>query len=186
LLLTAGRHHRRIDSNRLPVHLGGMAQKSPHLRIRVTPPEKATLERLAAAAGQDVSSYVLARVLPPGQRRFEELLSILGSDEDHRYALAELNDLLTSLAPADLREAVAHAELEHLSPFLQNYVAAMVEHACYRQEVPAPQWTTRIAPLETPYFAAPLKSLRLHLLRASPVPFKRRNLFVDASLGARV
>jgi hypothetical protein len=131
--LTAARRHPRIDSYRLPVHLGGMAQKSQHLQIRVTPPEKATLECLAAAAGQDVTSYVLARVLPPGQRsRFEELLSILGSDADHRSALAELNDLLTALAPADLREAVAHAELEHLSPSLQNYVAAMVEHARYR------------------------------------------------------
>jgi hypothetical protein len=162
-----------------------MAHESRHLRIRVTQPDKATLEHLAAA-GQDVSSDLLARVLPPGQHRFEELLAILGSDADHRYTLAELNDLLTSLAPADLREAVAHAEFERLSPFLQNYVAAMVEQACYRHEVAAPEWTARIPSLETPYFAAPLKSLRLHLLRASPVPFKRRNLFVDASIGGRV
>jgi uncharacterized protein (DUF1778 family) len=163
-----------------------MASKSQHLQIRVTPREKATVKRLAAAAGQDVSAYVLARALPPASRRFEELLTLLGEGEDHRYVLAELNDLLLALAPAELREGVAHADLARLSPFLQNYVAAMVEQACDQRGVAAPTWTRRIVPLDTPYFAAPLKSLRLHLLRAAPVPFKRRNLFVDAAVGARV
>jgi hypothetical protein len=85
-----------------------------------------------------------------------------------------------------LREAVAHAEMARLSPLLQNYVAAMVEQASFLKRVQPPAWTARIAPLEEPYFAAPLKALRLHLLRASPVPFKRRNIFVDAAVGARV
>jgi hypothetical protein len=41
-------------------------------------------------------------------------------------------------------------------------------------------------PLAEPYFATSLKSLREHLLVAAPIPFKRRNIFVDASVGARV
>jgi hypothetical protein len=43
-----------------------------------------------------------------------------------------------------------------------------------------------VAPLEEPHFGAPLQSLRLHLLAASPVAFKRRNIFVDAAVGDRV
>ena len=36
------------------------------------------------------------------------------------------------------------------------------------------------------WFASELKSLRLHLLTKSPAPFRRRNLFVDSTLGDRV
>jgi hypothetical protein len=164
-----------------------MGVKSEYLQIRVSPREKAALKRRARAAGVDVSSWVLARVLPAAQSRFEHLLCMLGdSAAGHRYVLAELNDLLSGLAAGELREAVAHAEVGRLSPLLQNYVAAMVEQACTESRIRPPGWTSRIAPLEKPHFAAALKSLRLHLLRASPVPFKRRNIFVDASVGARV
>jgi hypothetical protein len=163
-----------------------MATKSQQLQIRVTAAEKARLKRLAAAAGEDVSSYVLLRALPPAQRRFSELLSLLGRSDDHRYVLAELNDFLASLAAAELREAVAHAEVGALSPFLQNYVAAMVEYACYQKGAAPPEWPARVAPLEGPYFATPLRSLRLHLLQQTPVAFKRRNIFVDATVGDRV
>ncbi len=69
---------------------------------------------------------------------------------------------------------------------MRNYVAAMVEQAAHMKRVRPPAWTARVEPLETPWFATSLESLRLHLLRASPVPFKRRNLFVDSAVGARV
>ena len=163
-----------------------MGAKSQHLQIRVTPREKALLKRAAAAAGQDLSTYVLARAIPPARVRFAELMALLDDDTDHRYVLAELNDLLSALAPAELHDAVLHAELGRLSPFLRNYVGAMVEQASHARGVPAPSWTRAIPPLDTPWFATPLKSLRLHLLRAAPVPFKRRNIFVDASIGSRV
>lgn len=163
-----------------------MAVKSQHIQIRVTPREKATLKCAAAAAGQDVSSYVLARALPAARLRFEEILVGLDEGEDDRYVLAELNDFLSALAPAELGDAVAGADLGRLPPFLQNYVAAMVEQACHLNSVPPPGWAAGVVALDAPHFAVPLKSLRLHLLRAAPVPFKRRNIFVDAALRARV
>lgn len=164
-----------------------MSSKSEHLQIRLTPRQKARLRRLAAAAGQDVSSYVLARTLPPAGRQFEELLDQLAKGEDEPgYALAALNDLLTGLARDELRDAVMYADVTRLSPRLANYVTAMIEHASFMKEVQPPNWTSRVAPLEAPWFAAPFRSLRLHLLQASPVAFRRRNLFVDASIGARV
>lgn len=163
-----------------------MASKSQQLQIRITPHQKTLLKERAANAGQDLSSYVLSRVLPAAEQRFAELLTLLQDQGEHRFVLAELNDLLSGLAASELREAVGQGDVSALSPFLQNYVAAMVEQACYLQGVPLPVWTARIPPLEAPWFATDLKNLRLHLLHASPVPFKRRNIFIDSSIGARV
>lgn len=163
-----------------------MNSKSEHLQIRLRPAEKAALRRRAAAAGQSVSEYVLSRALPRTAAKVHELAGLLASGAEHPYVLAELHDVLAPLGAGELAAAVEQVPVDRLSPFLANYVAAMVEYTCQRRSVPAPGWTARVLPLETPYFAAPLKSLRLHLLRASPVAFKRRNLFVDATVGARV
>ena len=137
-------------------------------------------------AGQDLSSYVVTRLLPDERRRFEEILVALRDDEDRAYAYAELNDLLSTLSASPLKEVVADADLHALSDLTQNYVAAMVEETCRLQGVEPPDWTRRVLPLAEPFFAAALKGLRLHLLKSSPVAFKRRNLFVDSSVGDRV
>jgi len=163
-----------------------MAAKTLQLQIRVTPQQKAALKRQADAAGQDVSSYVLSRLVPPERDRFAEVLRALESDADARFALAELNDFLYACAPGAFVDAVARAGLTRLSPYLQNYVAAMVEQAAGQKDVVPPAWTQDVAPLATPQFATPLLSLRMHLLRSAPVAFKRRNIFVDAGVGARV
>jgi len=163
-----------------------MAAKSEYLQIRLTPVQKRRLKRLAAGAGLDVSSYVLARALPSSQARFEAVLGSLQNGEEDSYALASLNDLLADLGADELRETVAGGDVAHLSPLLQNYVAAMVEHACVEKGIPPPSWARGVVPLETPWFAAALKSLRPHLLRASPVAFKRRNIFIDSTVGTRV
>jgi uncharacterized protein (DUF1778 family) len=165
-----------------------VSTKSEQLQIRLTSQQKSALKGLARRAGQDVSSYVLQRVLPPARMRFEEIARGLKNSDDVRYALAELNDLLADLTGSELADAVAGVppELHALGPYLQNYVAAMVEQACYLRKVVPPAWVRQIAPLDEPHFAAPLRSLRLYLLRVAPVPFKRRNIFIDASIGARV
>ena len=129
---------------------------------------------------------MVRRVLPATSGRFAELLRALRSEAEPRFALAELNDLLTSLAPAELQDATAGADLRGLGPHLQNYVAALVEQAAHRHEVAPPRWVHDVEPLTEPHFATPLPGLRLHLLSASPVPFRRRNLFVDSALGDRV
>jgi len=160
--------------------------KTQQLQIRVTPEQKSALARLARRAGQDVSSFVLSRALPSAALRFGEILSALGEAHRQRFALAELNELLAELAPRQLAEVTGRADLRGLSAYLQNYVAAMVELAAHRKRVAPPAWVREIPPLEEPHFAAPLEGLRLYLLRASPVPFKRRNLFIDSSVGDRV
>ncbi len=160
--------------------------KTSQLQIRITAHDKARLKRLAAKAGQDVSAYVLARVFRPDLDRFEEILHRVVREDDRRYALAELHDFLANLAPMQFPEAVSHPVLEGLSPYLRNYVTAMVEHAAVQKGARVPSWVDGVAPLEQPHFAAPLGSLRMHLLRSAPVAFKRRNIFVDATVGDRV
>jgi uncharacterized protein (DUF1778 family) len=162
--------------------------KSDQLQIRVSPDQKGVLKRLARAAGQDLSSYVLSRVLPAAAERFVELVRVLERDDaqERRFALAELNDLLTGLAPAELTRAVGTPDLRSVPRIWQNYLAAMVELAAHQKEVAPPAWVRMVEPLSEPHFAATSSGLRLHLLRSTPVPFKRRNIFVDATLGDRV
>jgi hypothetical protein len=159
--------------------------KSGQLQIRVSPAEKAAIQRAARRAGLDMSAYVLARVLPAPARRFQDLTEACRDSRGARIALAELNDWLAGLSAGEIQEAVAsppHA----LAPYLANYVAAMVEYACGRHGVAPPAWTGAIAPLAEPVFGSALTSLRLHLLTHSPAPFRRRNIFIDATVGARV
>jgi uncharacterized protein (DUF1778 family) len=160
--------------------------RTAQLQIRVTPREKARLRQLARSAGQDLSAYVLRRALPPESTRLDELVDELRQEDERRFALAELNNALASLSAHDFADAVDGLDVRHLDPLMQNYVAAMVEQAAAQRKRSAPAWTRNVVPLDEPWFATRLRGLRLHLLRASPVPFKRRNIFIDAGVGARV
>ncbi len=113
---------------------------------------------------------------------FRQLTERLGEGKP-AFVLAELNDLLTAAA-ADQFELLEAPTIG--DPYLSNYVAAMVELAAHRSGVCPPAWTSTITPLSEPVFAAPWLSLRAHLLLESPVPFRRRNIFIDSSIGARV
>ncbi|HKK08128.1 MAG TPA: hypothetical protein VKA44_04525 [Gemmatimonadota bacterium] len=169
----------------------GMNAKTSHLQIRVTPAQKGAIRRLAREAGVDLSAYVLKRALPPAHGRFDEFLHGIGAadDRERSYVLAELNDFLEAVSGPELADAVTRpdpAVLEGLSDYERNYVAAMVELACARKDVDPPTWTADVRPLERPRFGTELTSLRPYLLHVSPVPFKRRNIFIDASIGDRV
>ena len=61
-----------------------MTTKSQHLQIRLTPRQKAELKQKAQAAGQQMSEYVLARLLPPSSERFAQLVGELAS-ADYRF-----------------------------------------------------------------------------------------------------
>lgn len=162
-----------------------MTSKSDQLQIRVSPADKAALKRLAQRAGMDVSAYVLTRVCPPAADALAGLVHGLERGAD-RFALADINDLLASLPPAEFTAAVAGLEVARLSPWLQNYVTAMIEHAAHQKGETPPVWVQDVEPLERPWFAVPFAGLRLYLLRVAPIAFKRRNLFVDATVGDRV
>ena len=185
------RQYNRIDSKRALHHVPIMPAKTGQLQIRVTPRQKTALKRKAAAAGLDVSSYVLARVLPSTDGRITAILNTLIDGVSVSFALAELNDILSACVPMAFADTVSSTvfaphKIDHLSPLLQNYVAAMVEQAAHQKKIDPPEWVQCIMPLRAPHFATPLLGLRHHLIAASPVPFKRRNLFVDSGVGDRV
>jgi uncharacterized protein (DUF1778 family) len=164
----------------------GNLAKTAQLQIRVTEQQKAAIQRAAAREGIDMSTYVLSRVLSAPSQRFQHCVAACVREESSRFALAELNSLLTELSAGEMGDAVAAAPSVPLPPYEANYVAAMVEYGCARCSVAAPAWTRSIAPLESPVFGSSLESLRLHLLTHSPPPFRRRNIFIDSSLGQRV
>jgi uncharacterized protein (DUF1778 family) len=159
--------------------------KSTQLQLRVSPAEKAAIRRAARRAGLEMSAYVLARVLPASARHFQELAEAARDPESTRFVLAELNSWLASLGAGELADAVSSPP-PSLAPELANYVAAMVEYVCAQHGVAPPTWARAIAPLAEPVFGSALTSLRLHLLTHSPAPFRRRNIFIDATIGARV
>lgn len=159
--------------------------KCTYLQIRVSPAQKAAIRRAARSAGMDMSAYVLARVLPAQAGRFQELTAACREPGGERFALAELNSWLSGLSAGELRDAVAAAP-DALTPYLDNYIAAMVEYVCAQRAIAPPKWTSAIAPLAEPAFGSTLSGLRLYLLSRSPPPFRRRNIFIDATVGARV
>ena len=160
--------------------------KTAQLQIRVSPAEKAAIQLAARRAGMDMSSFVLGRLLPASGARFQELTAACREEEGARFALAELNTFLSQLAAGELHDAVASPLSRGFSEFQANYIAAMVEYACALRGIAPPAWTATIAPLAGPMFGSELESLRLHLLTHSPAPFRRRNIYIDASIGARV
>ena len=159
-----------------------MGTRTSQLQIRVTPEEKAALKRLASAAGESVSSYVLDRVLPSAQIDLTLMLEALGQvGVDHRATLSRFARTLERVPGAELAATVPAPG--SLSPVLLNYVAALVETAANEKRVEPPDWVKRVRPLEAPHFAWVLRSLRPHQVRRSPVPFKRRNIFFDPAGG---
>jgi mobilization protein NikA len=177
----------RIDNSRKHRNSRRMKSqsKSSQLQIRVSPSEKVLIQRAAKRAGTDMSSYVLSRLISVPATRFQECISAAAGPKSS-FGLAELNKLLTSLSSVELREAVASAPAVALSPFIENYAAAMVELACARRTIPVPRWTRAVAPLGDPWFANKSPSLRHYLLTVSPASFRRRNIFIDSSLGSMI
>jgi len=162
------------------------ASKLSQLQIRVSEDEKSAIRAAAERAGMDMSAYVLSRVLSMPEREFQESIAALTGPQAPSFALAEINSRLSRLTAAELREATRSAPAVELSAFLASYVAAMVETACERRGLRVPAWVRSIPPLASPAFGSTLQSLRLYLLTHSPAAFRRRNIFIDASLGDRV
>ncbi len=159
--------------------------KTAQLQIRVSTAQKRQIQSLARSAGLDMSSFVLAQVLPDSRALFLRCVANLNG-ESGRFALAEINDLLTPMTGAELLKVTGSRPSARLDPYMENYLCALIETAAHRAGVIPPSWVKAVPPLPAPVFGTPLESLRLHLLTHSPPAFRRRNIFIDATLGARV
>lgn len=154
--------------------------KTSQLQIRISPAQKDVLKSLAADAGVSVSEYVLSKALPSHRLDFQERVEALRSDAPRTTALSDLTNHLQSLSDLAFREATGGEGPQQMPDLMQNYVAAVVEQEAARRGVPAPEWTSSVAPLATPHFAWDLPSLRPHLMRVTPAAFKKRRVFVAA------
>jgi uncharacterized protein (DUF1778 family) len=158
--------------------------KNSQLQIRISEVQKCALQRAASLENMDVSSWVLSKLFQNPRTQFLEKIESLHNNS--KYAFADLADFLKNLSPAELEQVLASPWSTQLEPRMANYIAAMLELCAHKHQIPLPYWLSQIEPLETPYFGTDLKSLRLYLLTASPLPFRARNIFIDTTLEGRV
>ena len=123
-----------------------------------------------------LSQWVLEKLLPPGEKRFQLLLKNLKFGKNESFILAEIHDLLAKSSSAEFEQMVAQPPGVRLSEYWENYIAAMVEYTAHQKGVPCPAWTKEIPPLGTPVFGSRLGGLRLHLLTHSPPPFRNTSI----------
>lgn len=160
--------------------------KSAHIQIRVSPTQKAALRRFAKKSGLGMSEFVLGRIFSETKKAWMDLLGKLARSHDPSYVLAEIHDFLVNLSHSDWNTVLSEAPDVELDPVWINYVCAMIEVTASQKTRLTPAWTYNVMPSDKPYFATEMTSLRLHLLTSSPPPFRRRRIFIDSSIGARV
>ncbi len=160
--------------------------KQLQLQIRVSKTEKTAIQQAAKAANLGMSEWVLSKLLPSGQRRFQDLTRQLAETAEPGYILAEIHDLLKNATPSEFEEIAALPISRRIPPYLENYIAAMIEYSAHQKKVSAPEWVRQIPPLDSPHFPVDMLSLRLYLLTHSPAPYRNRNIFIDAPIGTRV
>jgi hypothetical protein len=72
-------------------------------------------------------------------------------------------------------------------PDVRAYLAAVTETLCREAGLTFPDWTQKPDYfLKEPWFAGHLENLKAILLVESPIPFRRRNLFVSANALSRI
>lgn len=161
-------------------------QKTEQIQIRVSSYEKNLILKAAQRANMNMSEWVLKKLLPDLQVRFQVLGAELNDRGSRRYAFAALNDMFTSASVDEFKLMTVEPPKVLLDDINANYLAAMIEFAALLKKINPPPWVSSIVPLTTPYFGTDIMSLRLYLLTHSPAVFRSRNIFIDSSLGDRV
>ncbi|MGE0159498.1 MAG: DUF1778 domain-containing protein [Gemmatimonadales bacterium] len=154
-----------------------MAGRTSQLQIRVSPEQKSALKRLAAAAGMNVSAYVLSRALPSPAGDLTRAFQGLRGGGDGCEGLLELASLLAGLETDQLRASMESVDVEGLTPVAQNRIAGLVEDFAGFRGVEPPGWASAVEPLPRPHFRWPLVSLWPYQLRVTRAAYKRRNVF---------
>lgn len=160
--------------------------KNLQLQVRVSRDQKRRIKDLAAKAGMGMSEWVLFNLFSPLKDKYASLLQQLTSFPDRKYVFATINDFLARLTPVEFDQVTSVRAPFSLRLYDLNYLAAIIECAAHKKGVSSPAWLQEIKPLGRPFFGTSLMSLRLYLLTHAPIPFRRRNIFIDATVGDRV
>lgn len=164
----------------------GVVNKSTFLQIRLTPMEKRVVAQMAKKAGMEMSSWVKRCIFSTQKQQYLGIIEMVADPKNKKEALASLNDFLSAISKEHFADAVLPLPKEMAGTFIGNYIASMVELAAHQKNIESPPWIHSFQGLPDPHFSSDLPSLRLHLLKVSPIPFKKRNIFIDSSLGDRV
>lgn len=164
-----------------------MPPKSTWLQLRVSPDEKSRIRAAADAAGLDLSTFVLSKVLRPDVSEFDGYIAWMLEAPDSHVPLAECVDYLQTLPAARGAELAAKPlRFDELPPLRQNEVCAWIEHRAALWGVHPPAWVMDVPALSHPYFAGGLMNLRPYHLVVSPLVCRRRNIFQERALGGRL
>jgi hypothetical protein len=101
---------------------------------------------------------------------------------DWRYWLFEWVDEFRRTHDPSLLAAPA----EGLTAELRALQAAVAETLATETGLPLPLWCDGVGTLPEPWFVAGMESLKASALVESPLPFRRRNIFVLANFLSRL
>lgn len=160
--------------------------KNQQIQLRISVKEKGMIKQAALRAGMTMSEWILAKVLPAKQQHYQELIRKIATAREQSYVFAELNDLLNASSVKELASILATPFVTELNSYQQNYLAAMLEVVAHKRSLKVPLWLSEIPGLDGPVFGTRLNSLRMYLLLRAPPPFRRRNIFIDSTIGDRV
>lgn len=107
--------------------------------------------------------------------------------EEIKYLIANFIDDFNRADLDEKRNMVAEFPFEKVNEKKYTaYIAAAVEELCFRNGMDIPGWVfDKKYSLKEPFFVGGLESLKAFLIVESPVPFRRRNIFVSANVLTR-
>jgi hypothetical protein len=104
--------------------------------------------------------------------------------EDLKYILANFIDEFNRSDRDKKQKMIEKFPFEGITDIKYiAYVAAMVEELCFQNKMEIPEWVwDKQFQLKEPFFVGGLESLKAFLIAESPLPFRRRNIFVSANV----
>ena len=160
--------------------------KNENIQIRVSSSQKEKLKKIAKLQKMSLSEYILSISLTEiTPLEIIDLYASMAKEDDKSFHLARINELLMK-CPKHMWEKLVSFYPKNLDEKAIAYVAGLIEQAAFIRSLSKPSWSTKIEALEEPLFASHLEKLRLYLLIKSPIPFRKRNIFIDSSVGDRV
>lgn len=102
----------------------------------------------------------------------------LQMDREGEHWLVPLMDFVDAFRRHPDQQAVAEPMAPGADPRLDALLAAVVESLCAEAGLDAPSWVDEVGPSPRPWFVSGLESLKAIALAESPLPFRRRRIFV--------
>lgn len=153
-------------------------QKSETIQIRVSKAEKEKLKKLSQVHKMCVSEFILSNLLTDiSAYEVRQLYELIAKGENRVLSLFNLRNKLKKISPAFWDGAVGIVP-DFLDPFSLAYVASTIEELSYIRGLSYPEWCTGIKALSEPYIGSDQETMNFYILVNSPVPFKRRNIFL--------